>query len=112
MTLWTCKEQCPVYEHCSSTHSTPPAERSVVLAEALQHHGHALATTDAHGLATELLVVVLQRVDERRRDARARHAERVADRDRATVDVELVAERVDADLTRRRDDLRCESLVD
>ena len=36
----------------------------------------------------------------------------MADSDRTAVDVELVAERVDAELTRRRDDLRRERLVD
>src|SRR5437764_1211726 len=81
-------------------------------AEALDHHGHALAAADAHRLEPELLVVVLQRVDERRRDPRTGHAEGVADGDGAAVDIELVAEWVDADLARRRDDLGGERLVD
>src|SRR5947208_1857881 len=65
------------------------------LAEPFNDHRHALPATDAHRLETESLVVVLQRVDERRRDAGAGHAERVTHRDRPAVDVELVTERVD-----------------
>src|SRR4051794_4980730 len=91
--------------------SPAPAGRGR-LAQALQHHCHALAAADAHRLETERLVVVLQRVDECRGDPRAGHAERVTDGDRAAVDVELVAERVDADAARRRDDLGGECLVD
>ena len=52
-----------------------------------------MAAADAHGLDAELLVVPLQRVDQRAGDAGAGHAERVADRDRAAVDVELVQRR-------------------
>src|SRR4051812_35162074 len=106
---WTSKEQRPRSGRCSSTLSTRPVDGS---AEALDHHGHALAAADAHRLEAERLVVVLQRVDERRRDARARHAERMTDGDRTAVDVELVTERVDADAACGRDDLRGERLVD
>src|SRR5207248_2240791 len=85
---------------------------AVDLAQPFQHHRHALTAADAHRLQAPLLVVELQRVDQRAGDPGAGHAERVADRDRAAVDVELVAERVDAEVARRRDDLRRERLVD
>src|SRR5689334_7099496 len=59
-------------------------------AQAFENQCHALTATDAHRFQTELLVVVLQRVDQRRGDAGAGHAEGVTDSDRAAVDVELV----------------------
>src|SRR5690606_29941514 len=65
---------------------------------------------DAHGLQPELLVVELEAVDERGGDPGAGHAERVADGDRAAVDVQLVV--VDAEVLGRRQDLRGERLVD
>src|SRR5947199_10108922 len=59
-------------------------------AEPLHHHRHALPATDAHRLKADRLVVRAQPVEQRRGDARARHSERVAERDRAAVDVELL----------------------
>ena len=49
-------------------------------------------------------------VEERRQDARARRADRVAERDRAAVDVDLVP--VEAELVAIGQDLRGERLVD
>src|SRR4051812_14227040 len=72
-------------------------------AQALEDHGHALAAADAHGLEAELLVPALQAVEQRRGDPRTGGAERVAQRDRAAVDVEPVE--VDAQVLVRRDDL-------
>src|SRR5439155_16826268 len=82
------------------------------LGEALQDRGHALAAADAHRLEAEGLVVELEPVDEGGGDAGAGHAERVPDGDGAAVHVELVAERVEPDLPRARDDPRGERLVD
>src|SRR5690606_12193146 len=91
--------------------SLPTRPRTVeTSAEAFEDHGHALTAADAHGLEAELLAVVLQRVDERRGDASARHADRVADGDGTAVDVQLVE--VDAQVAVGRDHLRGERLVD
>src|SRR4051812_2048778 len=96
--------------------STKPSLRSAVpakrweSADALEDGSHALATTDAHRLESERLVLELQTVDQRAGDARAGHAERVTDGDRAAVHVEPVD--VDAELLVRRDDLRRERLID
>src|SRR5213080_1259052 len=79
-------------------------------AEALEHHRHALAAADAHGLQPEGAVLRLQTVEQRAGDAGAGHAERVADGDRAAVHVQLVD--VDAQVAVARDDLRGEGLVD
>src|SRR4051794_38444383 len=79
-------------------------------AEALDDHGHALATAAAHRLQAELLVVELEAVDQRAGDAGAGHAEGVAHGDGAAVHVQLVL--VDAEVAGGRDDLRGERLVD
>src|SRR3954470_22892517 len=87
-----------------------PNSPAATSAEPFDHHGHALATAHAHGLETELLVVETKAVDQRGGDARAGHAERMAHRDRAAVDVQLVD--VDAEILRGRQHLRRERLVD
>src|SRR6266849_6861742 len=80
-----------------------------VLAVRLEEPRGALAAADAHGhdavarLAAELLD------GDRAHHPRAGHAERVADRDRAAVDVELL--RIDAQAIAAVDDLRGERLV-
>src|SRR5699024_236614 len=79
-------------------------------AQALEHHRHALAAADAHGLDAEGLVLLAQVVEQGRGDARTGHAERVAQCDRAARDVQLVL--VDAQLTLRADDLHGKGLVD
>ena len=53
---------------------------------------------------------MLQAVDQRRHDASTRHAERMTERDRATVHVQLVHR--DAEVLRRRNHLRRERFVD
>src|ERR1700732_3808127 len=58
--------------------------------QALHDHGHALAAADAHRLEAERFARVLERVEEGRHDAGAGLAERVAERDGAALDVELV----------------------
>src|SRR6185437_12875948 len=83
---------------------TPPQTRD--LAQPLQDQRHPLAAADAHRLQPELLVVPLQRVDQRAGDARAGHPEGVADGDRAAVHVQLV--QVDPQVLVGRDDLRGE----
>src|SRR5579872_1726479 len=74
-----------------------------VSAQPLDHHGHALSATDAHGLEADRLVGVLEPVEERRHDAGSGHAEGVAEGDGAAVDVELVP--LDAEVAGRGDDL-------
>src|SRR4030095_15821928 len=61
-------------------------------------------------LQADGLVVPVQRVEQRAGDPRAGHPERVADRDRAAVDVQLLDR--DAEVAVRRDDLRGGRLVD
>src|SRR3954470_8868115 len=100
----------------ATTSSTRRSQRSAVRAkpsgsaEAFEDRRHTLAATDAHRLETERLVLELQPVDQRAGDARAGHAERVADGDRAAVHVEPLD--VDAELLVRRDHLSGERLVD
>src|SRR5690606_35598403 len=79
-------------------------------AQALDDHRHALAAADAHRLQGELLVVELQRVDQRGGDPGARHAEGVADGDGAAVDVQLLQR--DAEVAVGGDHLGGERLVD
>src|ERR1017187_126919 len=62
----------------------------------LEDHRHALATANAHGLQAEGIVVEPQAVQERRGEPGTGHPERVPDRDRPAVHVELV--QVDAEL--------------
>ena len=59
-------------------------------AEALDDDRHALAAADAHRLEAEPAVARLEPVDERGHDPGAGRPERVAQRDGATVHVELV----------------------
>ena len=65
---------------------------------------------DAHALEPEAGVAVLHAVEQRGHDAGAGHAERVAERDRAAVHVQLVPR--DSELLGRRDHLGGERLVD
>ena len=77
---------------------------------ALDDDGDALPAADARRADGELLATTAQLVDEVRRDARARRAERVAERDRAAVDVGPLA--VEAELLLDGEVLRRERLVD
>src|SRR5579859_3935641 len=72
------------------TIATPGLPDIPTSAEPFEHEGHALAAADAHGLEADLLVVELQRVDQRGGDPGSGHAERVTNRDGAAVDVEPV----------------------
>ena len=76
-----------VDEAQAGTRSAPPVEparrgagasAARRLVEALHDHGHALAAADAHRLEAERLARVLERVEQRRHDACAGLAERVA----------------------------------
>src|SRR5262245_1565947 len=78
--------------------------------EALDDHRHALAAADAHALHAVARTGLVHAVEERGHDARAGHAERVAERDRAAVHVELPPG--DVQLFGRRHHLRGEGLVD
>ena len=75
-------------------------------------HDHRLAhpAGDAHRLQPDRAVERVEVVEQRGHDARARHPERVAERDRAAERVELL--RVDAPLVAARHDLRGERLVE
>ena len=86
------------------------AESAGGSAQALNHHGHALAAADAHRLDAELFVGILETVDQRRHDAGTGHAERVTQRNCAAVDVELLPR--DLEVVGRRHDLRGERFVD
>ena len=80
-------------------------------AQPLEDHRHALAAADAHGdQAGRLVVPVCSELSIVVCEPGAGHAERVADRDRAAVDVEPVE--VDAEVLVGRHDLRRERLVD
>ncbi|GIT77066.1 MAG: hypothetical protein Ct9H300mP31_15970 [Acidimicrobiaceae bacterium] len=79
-------------------------------AQPLDHHGHALAPANTHGLHAELLVGVLQAIEKGGHDAGAGHAERVAEGDGPAVHIQLVE--VDPDLVGRRQNLSGESFVD
>src|SRR5439155_829853 len=67
---------------------------------------------DAHRLQAERLVLLAQPVEQRAEDAGARHPKGMAERDRAPVWIELLAERIDADAARRGDHLGRKRLVD
>src|SRR4029077_5775945 len=82
------------------------------LVKPLDNHGHPLATTDAHRLQADRLVVGRQAVQQGAQDAGPRHAEWVAEGDRATMRIELVAEGIDPQLAGRGDDLGGKGLVD
>src|SRR6478735_2069749 len=97
----------------SSSQRGPPASvmpRSLVLADALEDHRHALAAADAHGDEAGGLVVPVEAVEHRVLQSGAGHAEGVADGDGAAVDVEAVE--VDAEVLVGRHDLGGERLVD
>src|SRR2546428_11135533 len=82
------------------------------LVEPLHDHGHPLAAADAHRLQPERFVLLAKSVEQRAKNARAGHAEGMAERDRAAVGVELLAVRVDTQASRGRDDLRGKRLLD
>src|SRR5215208_441548 len=91
--------------------ATPAPPAALRLVQALDDHRHALAAADAHRLEADRLVERLEIVEERVHDPRAGHPVGVAERDRAAVRVELLAERVDADLPAHGQHLRGERLV-
>src|SRR6267143_6123673 len=80
--------------------------------EAFNYHRHPLSAANAHRLQADRLVFGGEAVEQRTEDARPGHPERMAERDRAAVWIELLAEGVDAQLPSCRDDLRSEGFVD
>src|SRR5581483_5743823 len=76
----------------------------------LENGGDALAGADAHGRQAELRLAVLHGVNERRGDAGAAGAERVADGDGAAAHVHLL--RAQLQQLHHRQRLRRERLVD
>src|SRR5690242_11068757 len=71
----------------------------------------ALAAADAHGLETELRLAALHLVQQRREDAHAGRADRMAERNAGAVDVQLVA-LVPAPAFEHAQDLRGERFVE
>ncbi len=84
-------------------------ENRATNASALDAHRNAHAAADAKRGEALLGVALLHLIDQRGEDARARGADRVADRDRAAVDVDLVG--VPAELLADRKRLRGEGFV-
>src|SRR5699024_2457945 len=89
--------------------ATFPSKRPMS-AHPFHDHGHAHAAADTHGFKADLLVMVLQRIQQRAGDTSPRHPERMTHRDRAAVDVQLVQR--DIQRLRRSQGLHGESLVD
>ena len=77
----------------------------------LQRHRHALADADAHGGQRALAATLLQPVHRGQRQPRARHAERMAERDRAAVRIDVLGVVGKAELTQAGEPLRGEGLV-
>src|SRR5688572_7223674 len=77
---------------------------------ALDHGGDALANADAHGRQSVSLARALKLVAEHRYQPRAAHAQRMTQRDSASVDVDLL--RVKFELAHNLDRLARESLVE
>src|SRR5262245_19519419 len=82
----------------------------MLASDPLQDHGDALAAADARRRAAERLAALFHLAQQRQQQASARGAERVAERDRAAVDVALLA--VELQLLLAAEVLRRERLVD
>src|SRR5882672_1550776 len=78
----------------------------------LERQRHALADADAHGGERAPAAARLQPVQRGERDARPRHAERMAERDRAAMGIDVLGIVGDAELAQAREPLRGEGLVD
>src|SRR5260370_35862936 len=89
----------------ATVNAPSPARKSV----ALDAHRDAHAAADAERGETLLGVALLHLVEQRGEHARARGADRMAERDGAAIDVELV--RIEAELLADRDGLAAEGLV-
>src|SRR5215212_3407198 len=76
----------------------------------LDDHRNPLPSADARGGEAVALLAAAQLVENRQQEARAGGAERMAERDRAAVDVQLLL--VDVELFRDREDLSRERFVD
>src|SRR4029079_9837578 len=78
--------------HSSATVKTAVSARPALVtsAQSLDDHCHSLSSTDTHRFESECLIGVLEPMDERCHDSGSGHAERMAERDRSTVHVELV----------------------
>src|SRR4051794_24064022 len=87
-----------------------PALRTHSPLDKLYRQRHRLATAQAERCDAALAAVRAQRVQQRDQHPRAAGADRVAQRDRAAVDVQAVP--VDAKLAAISDHLRREGLVD
>src|SRR5262245_38536504 len=91
--------------------SARPAQRAAHLPQAspLDRQGHAHPAADAEAREALLRVALDHLVDERDQDPASRGADRMPDRDRPTVDVDLL--RVPSQLLVHRNRLRGERLV-
>src|SRR5207302_5659545 len=82
------------------------------LTKTLDDHRHPLAAAHAHGFQADRLVFRDEAVQQGAEDAGPRHPEGMAERDRAAVRIELVAEWIDAELPCGGDHLGREGCVD
>src|ERR1700738_4450737 len=83
----------------------------VTSSQPLDQHRHPLHTADAHRPQADRPVALLQTVDQRRHDPGSGHPERMPERDRSALRVELALD-VDPELVADREDLRGERLVE
>src|SRR5262249_36409003 len=92
---------------------SPPSLWPVrALSTPLQRERDALAHADAHGGERKLAAALLQTVHRGQGKARPRHAERVPERDRAAVRIDVLGVIGNAELAQAGDALRGERLVD
>src|SRR6266478_4756872 len=78
----------------------------------LERERYALPYAYAHCGERKLAIALLQSVHRRERKARTRHAERVAERDRPAMSVDMLGILRNAQLAQTGETLRCERLVD
>src|SRR5688572_16917999 len=77
-----------------------------VLLHPLDRHGQALADADAQGRERRLAAGLLKLVNRGKRQPRARHAERMAERDRAAVGIDVPGVVRKSKLAQHRERLR------
>src|SRR5271165_2873352 len=82
---------------------------SLVIPQILDDHGDALPAADARGRDSILCFAAAQLVHQRNDQLRSRRAQRMPERNRAAIHVDLVA--IQTQLLLNREILRCEGLV-
>ena len=83
-----------------------------IITNPLQRQRHALADADAHGGQRALAAALFQAVHRGQREARAGHAERMAERDGAAVRIDVLGIVGDAELAQAGQALRGERFVE